>query len=79
VIASKGGAPTHPDWYRNLLINPEVTVETTDGTYKAYAVEVTGAERDRLWADAVATEPGFGEYEAKAQGRKIPVIVFERD
>src|SRR4051812_28054628 len=57
VIASKGGAPSHPDWYRNLVANPEVTVEAGHEIYKAQAVVATGEERERLWAKAVAIEP----------------------
>src|SRR6185295_12868273 len=61
VIASKGGAPTDPDWYRNLVAHPDVTVETDKDTFKAQAKVATGAERDRLWAKTVAEEPTFGE------------------
>jgi deazaflavin-dependent oxidoreductase (nitroreductase family) len=77
VLASKGGAPSDPDWYRNLVANPEVTVESGTETFKAQAVVATGSERDRLWAHAVATEPAFGEYQAKIT-RQIPVIILER-
>lgn len=77
VIASKGGAPTHPDWYRNLVAHPEVTVESLKETFKAQAKVATGAERDRLWAKTVAEEPAFGEYQTKTS-RQIPVIVLER-
>src|SRR5579859_5737165 len=59
VIASKGGAPSHPDWYRNLLAHPEVTVELGNETFKAKAVATTGEERERLWAITTATEPAF--------------------
>jgi deazaflavin-dependent oxidoreductase (nitroreductase family) len=77
VIASKGGAPSDPQWFRNLVANPEVTVEEGKETIKARAMVVTGTERDRLWANAVAIEPGFAEYQAKVT-RQIPVIVLER-
>ena len=77
VLGSKGGAPTHPDWYRNLVAHPEVTVEAAKETFKAKAVVVSGEERERLWAKAVATEPGFGEYQAKTT-RQIPVVILER-
>jgi hypothetical protein len=50
IIASKGGAPTHPDWYHNLVANPEVTVEIGEETYPARASVVQGAERDRIFA-----------------------------
>src|SRR5690348_12819957 len=50
VFASKGGAPSHPDWYRNLLAHPRVTVEVGDQTYQASAKPVTGEERDQIYA-----------------------------
>src|SRR5260221_7279159 len=50
VIASKGGAPSDPDWYRNLLAHPELTVETLKDTFKAKAVVADDKERERLWA-----------------------------
>jgi deazaflavin-dependent oxidoreductase (nitroreductase family) len=77
VIGSKAGAPSDPDWYRNLIAHPEVTVESARETFTAQAVVASVAERDRLWAQAVATEPGFGEYQAKTT-RQIPVIFLER-
>src|SRR5689334_22614542 len=63
VIASKGGAPSLPGWYRNLVAHPEVTVEVGKETFKAKAVVATGEERERLWAKATAIEPGFAEYQ----------------
>ena len=78
IIASKGGAPTNPDWYYNLVANPEVTVELPGGeTFKARAREVHGDERDRLFAAQAELMPGFKEYEAKTT-RVIPVFVLER-
>lgn len=77
VFASKAGAPTNPDWYHNVIANPTVTVEFGDKTFEARAVEVTGEERDRLYARQAALRPPFAEYEAKTK-RKIPVIVLER-
>ncbi|HLY27969.1 MAG TPA: nitroreductase family deazaflavin-dependent oxidoreductase [Aggregatilineales bacterium] len=78
VIASKGGAPSHPDWYRNLVAYPEVTVELGKETFKAKAVVASGKERDRLFKQAVAEAPGFGEYQANTT-REIPVVVLERE
>src|SRR5260221_12484461 len=63
VNASKGGAPSHPDWYRNLIAHPEVTVEAAKETFKALAVVVSGEERERLWVKTIATEPTFAEYQ----------------
>lgn len=77
VFASKGGAPDNPDWYYNVKANPRVTVEMGDESYPGIATEVTGPERDRIYAAQVATFPQFGEYEEKTT-RTIPVIALER-
>ena len=77
IMASKGGAPTNPDWYHNLLAHPEVTVEVGTETYEANATPVTGEERDRLFARQAELYPQFGQYQARAT-RKIPVIALER-
>lgn len=76
VFASKGGAPTNPDWYHNLLAHPEVTVEVGNETYNAIATPVTGEERDRIYAQWAGMYPQFGEYQKKTT-RKIPVIALE--
>ncbi len=77
VIASKGGAPTNPDWYYNLLTNSTVTAEVGTETYQAEALVVSGEERQRLY-DAQATEmPMFAEYQKNTE-REIPVIVLKR-
>ena len=77
VIASKGGAPTHPDWYRNLLAHPEVTVEVGQEKFKACAIVTQEPERSRLYDKMVSINPGFAEYRARTS-RVIPVIVLER-
>lgn len=77
VFASFGGAPRHPDWYLNVTAHPEVTVEVGTEKFAARAVEVTGAERDRIYATQAARSPQFGEY-AKNTTRTIPVIALER-
>jgi deazaflavin-dependent oxidoreductase (nitroreductase family) len=77
VIASKAGAPSHPDWYHNLKAHPEVTIEVGTEKLTARATEVTGTERDELYARQAAVMPGFNEYAAKA-GRVIPVIRLTR-
>lgn len=73
VIASKGGAPTNPDWYHNLVSHPGVHVEkaTDDGieTFDATAEPIVGDERDRVFAWMVETAPGFGEYQEKTSRR----------
>lgn len=75
VIGSAGGAPKHPDWFRNLLVHPQVTVETGVFTYEARAVVLAGEERDRVFARAVEAEPGWAEYQAKTD-RVIPVVAL---
>lgn len=77
VIASAGGSPRHPDWYRNLLAHPQVTVESGVFTYEARAVVLAGEERDGAFARAVEADPGWAEYQRKA-GRVIPVVALER-
>ncbi|MFE2318658.1 nitroreductase/quinone reductase family protein [Streptomyces sp. NPDC059441] len=75
VIASAGGAPQHPDWYRNLVAHPRVRVESGVFTYDAQAVVLEGAERDRLFARAVEADQGWAEYQAKTD-RVIPVVAL---
>jgi len=79
VIASKGGHPSNPDWYYNLVANPIVDVELGSGEHvAARAIPITaGDERDRLYAKMVAINPGFADYERKTT-RKIPVVKLER-
>jgi deazaflavin-dependent oxidoreductase (nitroreductase family) len=77
IIASKGGAPSNPDWYYNLTANPVVTVEQGTERFQARASEVHGEERDRLYAKMVEHRPGFAEYERNTT-RTIPVIALER-
>ena len=77
VAASKGGAPTHPDWYRNVVANPDVEVEVGARRFKARAhVYAAGPERDKLYAKHAELMPGFKDYETKSD-RIIPVIVLE--
>lgn len=65
VFASKGGAPTNPDWYHNIVAHPRVTVEVGTETYEADATVITGEERDRLYARQAELYPGFGEYQGQ--------------
>jgi deazaflavin-dependent oxidoreductase (nitroreductase family) len=80
IFASKGGSPTHPDWYHNLRANPQVTYEvgTDTGirTVRATARVTKGEERDRIWTKQKHDRPNFAEYEQKTT-RQIPVIVLE--
>ena len=77
VIASKGGSPTHPDWYHNLVANPELTVELGSERFPARAIVAEGAERRRLFDQMAAQFPFFADYE-KNTSRQIPVIILER-
>ncbi|MGD9955540.1 MAG: nitroreductase family deazaflavin-dependent oxidoreductase [Candidatus Nanopelagicales bacterium] len=79
VFASKAGQPTHPDWYYNLTHAGTVTLEVGTETYEARVTEVTGEDRDRIYAEQVSRYPGFGEYEVKTAGiRTIPVLALTR-
>jgi len=77
IFATKGGAPSHPDWYHNLAAHPQVTVEVGKETYEATATVLKGEERDRLYARQAELYPQFGDYQ-KRTTRKIPVIALER-
>jgi len=77
IAASKGGAPTNPDWFHNVSANPDVTVELPGEKFAARATVVDGTERDRLYAEHAEAMPGFAEYESKTD-RIIPIVVLER-
>ena len=77
VVASKGGAPTHPVWYRNLTADPHVELQDLGQKWDMVAREVTGEERDVWWERAVAVWPDYAEYQKKTD-RLIPVVVLER-
>ena len=77
IVASKGGAPTHPAWYHNLLAHPAVTVEVGGETFEARARVTEGAERDRLFAQRAAANPNFAEYQRRTTS-VIHVVVLER-
>jgi deazaflavin-dependent oxidoreductase (nitroreductase family) len=77
LIASKGGAPTNPDWYYNLKTNPIATVEVGIETFQVRAVEVHGEERDRLFKIIADERPGFWDY-VKMTDRVIPVFSLQR-
>ena len=76
VIASKGGAPEDPQWFRNLLANPDVTVEVGAETIPVHARVAEGDERARLFRAQADLMPNFDDY-AKATTREIPVVVLE--
>ena len=79
VFASKGGAPTDPDWYHNLVAAGTTEVEVGTETYKVDVAEETGADRDRIYAEQASRYPGFAEYAEKTAGiRTIPVLRLTR-
>jgi len=75
LIASAGGAPKHPAWYRNVMANPDVQLwsKGRGGDYRAREAE--GGERERLWKLATDYYPGFARYQERATERRIPVVV----
>jgi deazaflavin-dependent oxidoreductase (nitroreductase family) len=75
LIASKGGAPTHPAWYHNLKASPHTTIEVGPDTIDVLASEATGEERERLFHTQAERFPQFAEYETKT-ARTLPVIVL---
>jgi deazaflavin-dependent oxidoreductase (nitroreductase family) len=77
VFASKGGAPTNPDWFHNLVANPDATIEIGTELVPVKARVAEGEERDRIWTRQKQLMPGFAAYEKKTS-RQIPVIVLER-
>ncbi len=77
LIASKAASPTHPDWYHNLVANPEVIVEVGSEGFQARATIAEGEERERLFDQQSAQMPFFAEYQ-KRTTRQIPVIILER-
>ena len=77
VIASKGGAPTNPDWYHNIVANPLVTMEVGSEKFQARATIAAEPERTRLYNQMAKVMPFFAEYQVKTV-RTIPVIVLTR-
>ena len=77
MTASKGGAPTHPGWYHNLVADPTATIEVDREKFRARSSVADGAERQRLWDQHVALHTGIAEYPKKTT-RVIPVVVLDR-
>jgi deazaflavin-dependent oxidoreductase (nitroreductase family) len=77
LVASKGGAPDHPLWYRNLEADPQVIVQVKADRYRARARTADGEERDRLWRLMNGIWPSYDDYAARTD-RRIPVVVLER-
>ena len=76
-VASQGGAPTHPQWYHNLLAHPEIQLQDGTETMTVRARELSGAERDAWWQHCVAAFPPYADYQERTE-RLIPVFVLER-
>lgn len=78
IVASKGGAPEHPGWYRNLLKDPAVTAQILGDVFPAHARTAVGPERERLWAAAAQQWPDYDVYQTRTD-RQIPVVLLERE
>lgn len=77
IVASRGGAPTHPAWYDNLSAQPEVQVQVMADRFKARARTASAAERAALWKTMAAIWPPYDDYQART-ARQIPVVILER-
>jgi deazaflavin-dependent oxidoreductase (nitroreductase family) len=77
IFASKGGAPTNPDWFHNLVANPNTKIEIGTETRDVVARVAPDDERERIWEAQKQAYPNFAEYEKTAGGRKIPVVVLD--
>lgn len=77
IIASKGGSPTHPLWYLNILEDPNVEVQVKGDKFKAVARTAPSPEREQLWGEAVKTWPRYDLYQSRTE-RRIPVVVLDR-
>jgi len=77
IVASQGGAPEHPGWYRNLVEDPHVELQVLGEVFPARARTAEGEERERLWAKANEIWPHYEEYQRRTD-RAIPVVVLER-
>ena len=77
IFASYTGAPENPQWFKNLVANPDASAEVGTEKFKVRAVVTEGEERDRLYAEQAKRYPQFAEYETKTT-RTIPVVALER-
>jgi deazaflavin-dependent oxidoreductase (nitroreductase family) len=77
VVASKGGAPDHPDWYKNLEADPIALIQVKGERIPVRAVNAVGDERERLWKLMTEVWPAYDEYQQKTD-REIPVVIFSR-
>jgi len=77
IVASKGGSPANPDWFENLMANPDATIEVRDEQIPVHATTAEGTERARLWSLMNEVWPDYDEYQSRAP-REIPVVVLTR-
>jgi deazaflavin-dependent oxidoreductase (nitroreductase family) len=77
IVASRGGAPDHPGWYKNLVASPVVGLQVAADKLQARAATAKGAERTRLWQAMTKIWPAYDEYQTKTK-REIPVVTLER-
>ena len=77
VIASQGGAPTHPSWFLNLLNHPSAEIQVKDQRFPVRARTAEGEERDRLWGLMTSFWPSYDTYQSRTD-RRIPLVVLER-
>jgi deazaflavin-dependent oxidoreductase (nitroreductase family) len=79
IFASKGGAPKNPDWYHNLVANPNAQIELGTETRDVVARIASDEEREPIWTAQKQAYPNFAEYEKRAGDRTIPVVVLDRE
>ena len=77
IFASKGGSPTNPDWYHNLVAHPDVSIEVGTQTVPVKARVAGPGEREPIWERQKQERPGFADYEVSAAPRQIPVIILD--
>ncbi len=77
IVASRGGAPDHPGWYKNLVAQPAVRLQVAADKFAARASTAKGAERARLWSVMTKIWPAYDDYQSKTT-REIPVVILER-
>ena len=78
VVASAAGQPKHPAWYFNIVAQPQIVVETPDGTFDVLATDLEGAEWDAAWATFLSRSPAFAEYRTRSEGREFPILRLTR-
>ena len=76
-MASRGGSPTHPTWYLNILADPHVEIQIKADKFAAVARTASSPERELIWAEALKTWPRYNEYQSRTE-RQIPVVVIDR-